>query len=145
MVDRIKSKIQEIKAGHLFYVGKERGVRIAAFNAHQNFDESDDPWIVYDTNGDSWFEDDVKAYYSEANKSAQSAGESYWVSFLVQDTENSEPWLCAVAESFLSSEEALKALNKGLSIHRVLSAWIDMFNSDNLKTTVFHECYVKGI
>ena len=69
----------------------------------------------------------------------------YWVSLLIQDSENSQPWLCAMTDSCISMKEAMDDVNKGRENYRVLSAWIDTFDEDNKKTTVFHECYVDAI
>ena len=71
--------------------------------------------------------------------------ELYWVSLLIQDTENSKPWLYAITDSCLSLEEAREVIRKGKSNYRVLSAWIDTFDNNNAKTTVFHECYINAI
>ena len=55
----VKTKIQDIKAGDSFMVN---GVKFTAkYDARQNFDEPDEPWIVYDTDDCSWFEDDIEA------------------------------------------------------------------------------------
>ena len=69
----------------------------------------------------------------------------YWVSLLIQDNEHSEPWLAAMTDSCISMKEAMDDVNKGRENYRVLSAWIDTFDEDNKKTTVFHECYVDAI
>lgn len=69
----------------------------------------------------------------------------YWVSLLIQDNEHSEPWLAAMTDSCISMKEAMDTVNKGRENYRVLSAWIDTFDEDNKKTTVFHECYVDAI
>lgn len=69
----------------------------------------------------------------------------YWVSLLIQDSENSQPWLCAMTDSCISMKEAMDTVNKGHENYRVLSAWIDTFDEVNKKTTVFHECYVDAI
>ena len=50
--------ISEIKAGDTFFIGKDK--HTAKYDAHQNFDEPDEPWIVYDENDDGWFEEDVE-------------------------------------------------------------------------------------
>lgn len=71
--------------------------------------------------------------------------ELYWVSLLIQDTENSKPWLCAIGDSCLSLEKAKEVIEKGKSTYRVLSVWVDTFDDDNVKTTVFHECYVNTL
>lgn len=69
----------------------------------------------------------------------------YWVFLLIQDNEHSEPWLAAMTDSCISMKEAMDDVNKGRENYRVLSAWIDTFDEDNKKTTVFHECYVDAI
>ena len=69
----------------------------------------------------------------------------YWVSLLIQDNEHSEPWLAAMTDSCISMKEAMDDVNKGRENYRVLSGWIDTFDEDNKKTTVFHECYVDAI
>lgn len=71
--------------------------------------------------------------------------ELYWVSLLVQDTENSKPWLCSMTNGCLSLDEAVGVINKGKSNYRVLSAWIDTFDNNNAKITVFHECYINAM
>ena len=53
-----KSRIQDIKAGDQFQVNGN--IYTAANNSHQNFDEPDNPWIVYDTDGNGWFEEDIQ-------------------------------------------------------------------------------------
>lgn len=69
----------------------------------------------------------------------------YWVSLLIQDTENSRPWLSAMSSGCISLEEAMEAIERGRGNYRVLSAWIDMFDESGNKSTVFHECYVNAI
>lgn len=36
----------------------------------------------------------------------------YWVSLLIQDTEKSKPWVCAMSDGCISLEQALKKLFK---------------------------------
>lgn len=56
----LRSRIQDIKEGDAFIIECEHpSVYIAKYDAHQNFDESDEPWIVYDENDDGWFEEDI--------------------------------------------------------------------------------------
>lgn len=69
----------------------------------------------------------------------------YWVSLLIQDKENTKPWLCAMSDGCISLEGAIKIIEKGRSNYRVLSAWIDIFDESGNKSTVFHECYVNAI
>lgn len=69
----------------------------------------------------------------------------YWVSLLIQETENSKPWLCAMTDACVSLEESVKVIEKGKINYRVLSAWVDTFDNGNNKTTVFHECYINAL
>lgn len=58
----LRSRIQDIEKGDAFlvYSGLTTAlVRQAAYDSHQNLDEKDDPWIVYDLGGDCWFEEDI--------------------------------------------------------------------------------------
>ena len=66
----------------------------------------------------------------------------YWVSLLIQNTENSKPWLCGMTDPCLSLNKAQSVIEQGRRNYRVLSAWIDTFDDDNTKRTVFHECYI---
>lgn len=69
----------------------------------------------------------------------------YWVSLLIQDNEHSRPWLSAMTSSCVNIEEAMNTIRKGRENYRVLSAWIDTFDENNKKQTVFHECYVDAV
>lgn len=71
--------------------------------------------------------------------------ELYWVSLIVQDTENSKPWLSAISSGCVSLEEAMETIKRERDNYRVLCAWIDTFDENNYKSTVFHECYVDAI
>lgn len=69
----------------------------------------------------------------------------YWVSLLIQNTENSKPWLCAMTDSKTSLESAIETIKRGRENYRVLSAWIDTFDENNQKETVYHHCYINAI
>lgn len=69
----------------------------------------------------------------------------YWVSLLIQDKENTKPWLCAMSDGCISLEGAIKLIEKGKQNYRVLSAWVDTFDTNNQKVIAFHECYVNAI
>ena len=69
----------------------------------------------------------------------------YWVSLLIQDTENSKPWLSSMSSGCTSFEEAMETIKRGRNNYRVLCAWIDTFDENDNKSTVFHECYVNAI
>ena len=53
----IRSRIQDIEAGDAFIASN--GVYYATEASHQNFDEPDEPWIVYDQGDIPWFEEDI--------------------------------------------------------------------------------------
>lgn len=69
----------------------------------------------------------------------------YWTSLLIQDTENSKPWLCSMTGGYTSLEEAMKTIQESKNNYRILCAWIDTFDENGNKSTVFHECYVNAI
>ena len=69
----------------------------------------------------------------------------YWVSLLIQDTENSKPWLSAMSSGCVSIEKAMETIERGRGNYRVLSACIDTFDESGNRSTVFHECYVNAI
>ena len=66
----------------------------------------------------------------------------YWVSVLIQDSENSQPWLSRMLDSRSSLSEAKEIIEIYRNNFRVLSAWVDTYGENKVKTTVFHECYV---
>ena len=54
----LRSRIQDIGEGDAFLVGND--IYLAEWDSHQNFDEPDEPWIVYDNSGNPWFEEDIR-------------------------------------------------------------------------------------
>lgn len=67
----------------------------------------------------------------------------YWVSYISND--NHTPSSVACSSGFMSLEEALENIRIIRHHHIVLSAWIDTFDENNKKTTVFHECYINAL
>ena len=65
----------------------------------------------------------------------------YWVSLIIQEDEETKPWLCSEYTGFLTIEEAYKEIKFMREHNRVLSAWIDIYDNEE-KKTIFHECYV---
>ena len=53
----IKSRIQDIKEGDQFYAFGT--LRTASEDAHQDLDEPDKLWLVYDEEGEGYFEEDI--------------------------------------------------------------------------------------
>ena len=70
--------------------------------------------------------------------------ETYWVSLIIQNKDN-KAWLCAMSDCETSLESAIETINKAKTKFVVLSAWVDTFDENNKKHTVFHECYVDCI
>lgn len=69
----------------------------------------------------------------------------YWVSCIIFDKVDRAPWTCSSYSGVTSYEEAIKLIDTYRKDHRVLSAWIDIFDSDRVKKTVYHESYVDGL
>ena len=65
----------------------------------------------------------------------------FWVSLIIQEDEQTKPWLCSKSTGFLTIEEAHKEIQFMKKNYRVLSAWIDIYENEE-KKTVFHECYI---
>ena len=66
----------------------------------------------------------------------------YWVSGIIQNEGDKKPWLCAYSQGELNLERAKRQIETMRHNHNVLSAWIDTFDENDVKTTVFHECYI---
>ena len=67
---------------------------------------------------------------------------TFWASAIIYNKGDTKPWLCAIANSQLSLEQAMVDIEVLKENHNVLSAWVDEFDINNTKTTVFHECYI---
>lgn len=66
----------------------------------------------------------------------------YWVSAIIQNKGDDKPWLCAMTDSEIRLEDAMESISKARANHNVLSAWVDVFDENNVKQTIFHECYI---
>lgn len=66
----------------------------------------------------------------------------FWVSVIMQDPDDKRAWRCTMSNSVSSIEEAKIAIEVARKNFTVLSAWVDIFDENNIKKTVFHECYV---
>jgi len=55
----VRMQIQDITEGDAFFVGNSGRISTASDSAHQNFDEHDEPWIVYGNDGEVFFEEDI--------------------------------------------------------------------------------------
>lgn len=70
---------------------------------------------------------------------------NYWVSLLIQDDEKSKPYLISMTDSTPHLKDAIEIIERGRKNYRVLSAWVDVFDENNTKITMFHECYVNVV
>ena len=66
----------------------------------------------------------------------------YWVSAIIFNEGDSKPWLCAISSGAISFSNALIEIQHLKENHNVLSAWIDTYDENDNKETVFHECYM---
>lgn len=71
--------------------------------------------------------------------------DNYWVSLLIQDDEKSKPYLISMTDSAPHLKDAMEIIERGRNNYRVLSAWVDVFDKNNVKITMFHECYVNVV
>lgn len=55
----LRDRIQDVQEGDAFFWMNEGHIRIADEDAHQNFDEPDECWVVHDTDGEGYFEEDI--------------------------------------------------------------------------------------
>ena len=66
----------------------------------------------------------------------------YWVSAIIQNEHDKKPWVCAMNMPNLSLESAMETIERTRGNFTVLSAWVDVFDEDRNKQTVFHKCYI---
>ena len=66
----------------------------------------------------------------------------YYVSAIVTYESYMKPWLLSYASCQHSMEEAMTEVANVKNAFTVLSAWIDMFDENNTKQTVYHECCI---
>ena len=66
----------------------------------------------------------------------------YWVSAIVKNEGDGEPCLIAMSDGEINKDKAIENIAWLKENYTVLSAWIDVFDKNNVKQTVFHECYV---
>lgn len=69
----------------------------------------------------------------------------YWVSCIIQEKTDKRAWLCSMSDCALSMDEAMETIRKARKNFTVLSAWIDTYDKDNVKHTVFHDCYINAL
>ena len=66
----------------------------------------------------------------------------YWVSMIICDDDGNKPWLCSFTDGITNLSVAKDKIKIMRDQHNVISAWIDVFDKNNNKTTIFHECYI---
>lgn len=68
----------------------------------------------------------------------------YWVSTIIENKSNKKPCLLSMNEGELTIDKAMETIALLKENHTVLSAWVDVFDENNVKQTVFHECYINA-
>lgn len=68
----------------------------------------------------------------------------YFMSAIIQDEIGGKPCLLAMDEGDLSLEKAMEKIDFTKKYYVVLSAWVDSFDENNKRETVFHECYINA-
>lgn len=71
--------------------------------------------------------------------------DQYWVSAIVQNEGDKQAWLLSIYDSEPSLSMAIETINRAKVNHRILCAWVDVFDEHNKRTVVFHECYVNTV
>lgn len=66
----------------------------------------------------------------------------YWVSAIIQNKGDEKPSLLALNDGYPTLEAAKNVVAHIKRDNTVLSVWIDAFDKENNKETVFHECYI---
>jgi len=66
----------------------------------------------------------------------------FWVEAIVQNKNESKPLLCKIMDYGKTLEEAMEIIAQFKNNYNVLSVWIDKFDKNKEKHTIFHECYI---
>lgn len=66
----------------------------------------------------------------------------YWVSAIV--VRGNKPRLLAFSDAELSLKKAMDGISFIKENNTVLSVWVDAIDENNVKSTVFHECYINA-
>ena len=66
----------------------------------------------------------------------------FWVSIIMQNPDDKQARRCSMSDSVPNIEEAKIAIEVARKNFTVLSAWVDVFDENNVKETVLHECYI---
>ena len=66
----------------------------------------------------------------------------FWVSAIIYNKGDKEPWLCAMTSPEVSIENAKLIIERLKKNHNVISVWIDESDGNGSVKTIFHECYL---
>lgn len=58
------------------------------------------------------------------------------MSLIIQEDEETKPWLCSKSTGFLTMEEAYKEIKFMREHDRVLSAWIDIYDNEEKENCI---------
>ena len=65
----------------------------------------------------------------------------YFVSAIVQNPNDTKPWLCAASEGKPTFSDALDLVDWMKKNYTLMSVWVDAIENSQ-KDVVFHECYL---
>lgn len=85
---------------------------------------------------------DYRKFHIQLPQKEDTEQKLYWVSAIIQNKGDKKPWLCTMSSGVLSLDKAMELIIFTRENHTVLSAWVDVFDKDKVKQTVFHECYI---
>ncbi len=66
----------------------------------------------------------------------------YWASAIIINENNKKPKLYTTNMGEFNFDKAMTIIDKLKENNIVLSAWIDVFDKDNIRKTVYHDCFV---
>ena len=69
----------------------------------------------------------------------------YWVSAIVLNDNDKRPWCLPISDGCSNLDKAFDLIKSIRKNNNVLSAWVDTFDENDNKTTVYHECFVDAV
>lgn len=70
---------------------------------------------------------------------------AYWVTAILLDEVNQRPMSLAIGDYVSSIKEAKDIIQCARKSYTVYSAWVDTYDKNKGRVTVFHECYVNAL
>ena len=103
---------------------------------------------VFDLSKDTLKENDSQLYYAILavldNEKKSNDVKLYWVSAIVEHDGDKKPCLLSINQAELGLDKAMEVVERIKKDYTVLSIWIDVFDKQDVKSTVYHECYLNA-